>query len=97
MGTIRQEIKKILEKGPVTAKEISSILGIKEKEVIYHIPHVSRSLPKNEKLIIDPPQCRLCGFIFKGRKKISKPSRCPRCYAGSIQPSAFWIKRSNKK
>jgi predicted Zn-ribbon and HTH transcriptional regulator len=89
--TIRQLIIAELEKGSMTARDLSKTIRISEKEAIAHMDHVAKSLKPPKRLIIEPPVCNRCGFIFKDRRRFSSPSRCPQCRHEGIQPPAFRI------
>jgi predicted Zn-ribbon and HTH transcriptional regulator len=80
MKTHRQQIMQLLEQGPVSARDISQSLRIREKEVYDHLGHVGRSLAgQGRKLTVLPFACLKCGYIFKERKRFTRPGRCPRC------------------
>ncbi|MCX7991488.1 MAG: ArsR family transcriptional regulator [Proteobacteria bacterium] len=85
--TLRQEIIKILKTGKHSAKDLSKILGISEKEIYYHL----ESVEKSEKLNIEPSRCKTCGFIFKKRERLKKPSKCPICKKQFITDPLFFI------
>ena len=89
--TIRQSIAAELEKGPMTAKDISKAIRISEKEAVAHMEHVARSLHPPNRLIIEPPVCNKCGFVFAERRRFTSPGRCPRCRHEGIQPPSFRI------
>lgn len=88
--TLRQAILKHLATGPCTARDLSQLIGIREKEVIPHLEHIQKSLrASGRKLIVQPAQCLACGFVFKDRRRLSKPSACPQCRHQQIDPPAF--------
>jgi predicted Zn-ribbon and HTH transcriptional regulator len=89
-GTIRQEIISVLEGNTLSAKEISGLVGISEKDVYAHLEHVERSLKKD--LVITPARCKKCGFVFKKRERLTKPGRCPVCKGQSIEEPLFSVK-----
>jgi predicted Zn-ribbon and HTH transcriptional regulator len=89
--TIRQLIMAELEKGPMTARDLSKAIRISEKEVIAHMAHVAKSLHSPKRLIIEPSVCNRCGFVFSDRRRFSSPSRCPQCRHEGISPPAFRI------
>lgn len=89
--TIRQRIMAELEKGSMTARDLSKTIRISEKEAIAHMDHVAKSLQRPKRLIIEPSVCNKCGFVFKDRRRFSSPSRCPECRHEGIQPPAFRI------
>ncbi len=93
MQTARQKIISLLEEETLDARSLSGLLGIREKEVYPHLAHIQRSLKVQKKQLLTAPyHCRLCGFIFKDRKKFHPPGRCPRCKQGSIDPARYAIR-----
>ena len=61
--TIRQgEIRNLLIDNLLTAKDISKIIRIKEKDVIDHLIHIAKLLGKRIS-IIEPSVCMKCGFV----------------------------------
>jgi transcriptional regulator len=92
MGTIRKKIIELLEKRQHTALEISGLIGIKEKEVYQHLPHIEKSVKgKGSRLIMTPYYCIPCGFKFKDRKRFYPPGRCPICREERISEAFFKI------
>jgi len=93
MGTIRQEIISLLNEEELNALEISQALSIREKEVYEHLAHIKRSLTSHGKrLSITPYRCISCGYIFKDRQRLTRPSRCPHCKEGHIRMALYCIK-----
>jgi hypothetical protein len=85
--TPRQRIMAELEIGPMTARNLSKAIRISEKEVIAHMEHVAKSVQPPKRLVIEPPVCNKCGFVFSHRQRFSSPSRCPECrHEGITQP-----------
>ena len=90
MTTIRKQIIEVISDAQCDARDISSAVGITEKEVYGHLPHIARSLPKQgKKLKITPARCIACGYVFKDRQRVNKPSRCPRCKSERIEHPRF--------
>jgi transcriptional regulator len=89
--TLRQLIMAELEKNLMTVRELSKAIRISEKEVIAHLEHVARSIKPHKRLMIEPPTCNKCGFVFADRHRFSTPSRCPKCRHEGIHPPAFKI------
>lgn len=90
--TIRQEIIKHLENGPLTAKDISRSVGIMEKDVYHHMAFIEKTVRNQEKrLNVTPYYCLACGFKFNNRKTFKKPGKCPGCRDGRIGPAVFLI------
>lgn len=90
--TIRQEIINLLSEGPSSVRDISQSVSIMEKEVFAHLLSVEKSLKhQSKKLQIKPYRCLNCGFVFKNRKKLKKPGKCPDCRNGRIESAFFWV------
>ncbi len=91
-GTLRQQIMAVLKEGEWGVRELSQQLGIAERDVIAHLPHVQRSLAgSGARLVIREAFCWACGFTFKGRGRFTRPGRCPRCRRTRIEPPAFHV------
>jgi len=88
-----EEIISLLEKQPMTAREICVALQLEpsqEKEVIEAIKRSARVLKrKGKQLLMAPPKCKKCGFEFESLS----PSKCPRCKSEWIEPARFYIQR----
>jgi hypothetical protein len=93
-GTIRQEIVSLLEKMILSAREISANIGVSEKEVYEHLEHIQRTINKRERnLIVTPAVCKKCGFVFRKREKLKKPSKCPVCRNEIIGDPFFSVRK----
>jgi len=92
MKTIRQQLIDILSEMEMNAIELSQDLGIREKEVYEHLPHIALSVAsQGKKLVIEPSRCLKCGYIFEGRKRFTRPGRCPQCRETHIQRPTFRV------
>lgn len=88
--TVRQQIITLLRAGEITAREISTAVGIREKDVYQHLEHILQSCRhENEQLRIGPAVCKGCGFIFRKRTRLTKPGKCPVCRESSIEEPGF--------
>lgn len=88
--TVRRRMLSLLEEGTRSARELSSLLRVPEKEVRRHLPHVEKTLrQKGRRLIVEPAGCRKCGFVFRKRERFTKPSRCPVCRSESVEEPLF--------
>ena len=95
MGTLRQQIAALLQEDPMTAMDISQAVGIPERDVYRHLAHIQRSVAgQGKKLLLSPCTCRACGFVFKERRRLTRPGRCPRCRESRIVPPVFRIAES---
>jgi len=88
--TQRKEIIEILSKEEKTAKELAEVFNVDIKDIIEDLEHIKKSI-KPRKLKVKPAFCKGCGFVFKERDKVSKPSRCPKCRKEWIQGALFSI------
>ena len=80
----------------LTAKDISRAVGIREKEVLEHLPHIARTVSSSKeastaRLAVQPSECLSCGFVFKKRDRLKTPSRCPVCRSEEITEMRFGI------
>jgi predicted Zn-ribbon and HTH transcriptional regulator len=99
--TIREKIIEVLKttSEPLAAEDIIRILGvdISVRDVYEHLIHVAKSVRSRsqgrEVLLMEPPVCKKCGYVFKDLDKPKKPSKCPRCKSEWISPPRFIISR----
>lgn len=93
--TARQKIIEALKGHMLSAREISQAVGIKEKEVLEHLPHIARSLaahePQGPSLSVEPSTCLECGFVFRKRERLKTPSKCPVCRSEEISETRFGV------
>lgn len=88
--TVRQSIAAALRGPALSAREISEIVRIPEREVGEHLTHLARSLAaEGARLEIEPPGCKACGFVFEAR--VGRPSRCPKCKSERLSAPRFRI------
>jgi predicted Zn-ribbon and HTH transcriptional regulator len=92
MQTLRQEIMRLLQDSELSTRDLSRLLGIREKEVILHLPHVAKSInAQGKRLQIFASTCRQCGYVFKDRRRFTRPGRCPRCKSTYIDAPYFKV------
>ncbi|MGD2184888.1 MAG: ArsR family transcriptional regulator [Desulfobacterales bacterium] len=92
MPTLRQKIISLLSEEEMSAREISGLVGISEKEVSEHLAHIARSVASQDrKVAITPANCLACGYVFEDRKRFTRPGRCPHCKKSHIQSPRFRI------
>lgn len=88
----RRAIIELLQGAAHSAKQISTKVGLPEKQVYGHLEHVKKTLgAEGKRLVIKPAVCNSCGFIFKKRERLKAPSRCPLCRGESIQEPTYQI------
>ncbi len=92
--TIRRYIAALLEEGTYSAKELSNIIRIPERDICDHLEHLHRTLGKGDRrLAVIPAACLHCGFVFKKRDRLTKPGKCPACRSIHIQAPVFHIEK----
>jgi len=78
--TVRQAITAILQRETLSARDISAIVHVPEKEVIDHLEHIRDASHHNHPhLQVIAAICKKCGFTFKKRERLARPCRCPVC------------------
>jgi predicted Zn-ribbon and HTH transcriptional regulator len=91
MSTHRQRLMELLSQGTYTLQELSGEAHISTKEVLHHLEHVRKSVRPPLKFVVEPAMCLNCGFVFKERRKLHSPSKCPRCRQSHIKEPAYRI------
>lgn len=95
--TPRQAIRRLLAAGAHTAYELSALVGLREKDVAPHVEHLARSLRHgDEQLEVDPARCLDCGYAFRDRRKLARPSACPKCRGQHLAAPTFRIERGSR-
>ena len=94
-SSVRKEIMSAIEGEPLSAMNVSGIVGIPEKEVYDHLEHIQKTIHKGGRiLIVVPAECRKCGFRFRKRGKLKKPGKCPICRGEAIEEPLFAISKA---
>ena len=92
MGTLRQQIIELLLHDAMTALDISQAVRAPEKDVYRHLAHIEKTMAgQGRRLAFTPCTCQACGFIFKQRRRLTRPGRCPRCRESRIDHPVFRI------
>ncbi|MBI5599784.1 MAG: transcriptional regulator [Deltaproteobacteria bacterium] len=90
--TARRAIIALIEKTPMTARDISAAVRVSERDVYRHLEHIQRTFRSAGKtLVVTPARCRHCGFVFRKRERLTKPGRCPLCRKGPIDEPLFSV------
>ena len=81
-ATLRQQIIALLRGRLWEAGELSRALGISQRQVEAHLTHVRHSVEAHgERLVIEPAQCRDCGFACAERSRTT--TQAPAAMASS--------------
>ena len=97
--TLRRRIMKLLEEcnTPLTVEQIVLLLDVdlNPSEIYEHLRHIAKTIRRisggRKVLVMRPPVCRKCGYVFKDLDRPRKPSKCPKCHSEWIVPPAFKI------
>lgn len=90
--TIRDALHRELRGGWLSARQLSSLVGISEKAVPAHLEHLRKSAAgTDERFELEPAVCSKCDYAFDDRDRMTKPSRCPECRGQRIEPPRFRI------
>lgn len=90
--TIRQYIIALLQDCTLSAKEISGYIRVPEKDIHDHLEHIRKTMNKGSyHLVVRPAMCDKCGFVFRKRGRLSRPTKCPICHSTLIIPPVFSV------
>ncbi len=92
MPTRRQQIIEMLSKEPISIQHLANLFRVEMREISEDMKHIRQSLKGKTDFIVQPAQCRQCGYVFRERSKIKRPSRCPKCKHERIMPPLFSIR-----
>lgn len=95
--TARQRIIDLLTGTRLSSNQLAQMLGLPERQVEEHLTHVVKSVSRDRSrhFILEPSTCPECGFIFRDRTKLTRPSRCPVCHSEGISPPRYGIDSSS--
>jgi predicted Zn-ribbon and HTH transcriptional regulator len=92
-GSIRRQLIELLGEGPCGVRELSQELHQSEREIYDHLLHIERTLKaEGRRLVIEPPVCMSCGFVFEKRTRPQPPGHCPRCKKTHIRRPRYGIR-----
>lgn len=92
-STVRQRLVDSLTGTRLSTRQLAERLAVPEREIEDHLTHVVRTLAKDRtrRFMMEPAFCQDCAFTFRGRTKLTCPSRCPRCRSEYIAVPRFGI------
>jgi predicted Zn-ribbon and HTH transcriptional regulator len=95
-ATIRQRLIQLLTGTFRSSRELAGLLAIPERQVEDHLYHVARSVARDagRRFILRPSLCGDCGFLFRERTRLTRPSRCPRCRSEDITAPQYGIEQA---
>jgi len=91
--TVRQRMIELLTDARRSSFQLAQLLGIPERQVEDHLPHIVKSLARDRsrRFVLEPSTCSDCGFVFRDRRRLTRPSRCPRCRSEGITAPRYGI------
>jgi predicted Zn-ribbon and HTH transcriptional regulator len=91
--TPRQRIIDSITGTRLSSYQLAQMLGIPERQVEEHLTHVVKTISrdKTRKFILDPARCQDCDFVFRDRRRLTRPSRCPHCRSEGITAPRYGI------
>lgn len=91
--TIRQLIMQRITSALYSSRQLAELVGVPEREVEDHLTHITKSVARDRarRFVLEPSRCRDCGFVFRERTRLTRPSRCPRCRSEAISPPRYGI------
>lgn len=93
--TVRESLRSTLTgDAAYTARELSERIGVSERDVMAHLEHLGRGARGHgDRLVVEPARCGDCGFEFKKRERLSRPSRCPVCKSERVDAPRFRLQQ----
>lgn len=91
--TPRQRMIELLIGTRLATHQLAQMLGIPERQVEDHLEHVVKSIAhdKTRGFILEPSRCQDCEFVFRDRRRLTRPSRCPQCHSEDIAAPRYGI------
>ena len=91
--TLRQRVIDLIAGTRLSSYKLAQMLGIPERQVEEHLTHVVKTSARNKtrQFILDPARCQDCDFVFRDRRRLTSPSRCPHCRSEAIAAPRYGI------
>jgi transcriptional regulator len=91
--TLRQRLIELLTDTRMATDQLARMLGIPERQVEEHLAHVVKTVSRDRsrRFILEPSSCLECGFMFRDRTRLTRPSRCPQCRSEGISAPRYGI------
>ncbi|MEK6764522.1 MAG: transcriptional regulator [Nitrospirota bacterium] len=91
--TPRQRIIEAITGTRRSSYQLAQMLGIRERQVEEHLAHVVKTVArdKTRRFMLDPARCQDCNFVFRDRRRLTSPSRCPHCRSEAIASPRYGI------
>lgn len=90
--TRREALIELLEMRPWSPRELAAESSIRIRNLEDELRHVRKTVGK--RFEVEDPVCARCDFVFRRRKRLTTPSRCPECRNERIDGPWFSITRA---
>ncbi len=92
--TSRQRLIELLTGTLLSSHQLAPLLGIPERQVEEHLTHIVKTIARDPSrtLLWEPSECLGCGFTFRDRTRLTRPSRCPHCRNEAITAPRYGIR-----
>lgn len=97
--TPRRRIIDLLTGTLLTSHQLAQLLGMPERQVEDHLTHIVKTLARDRArtFLLEPSECRDCAFVFRERRRLTRPSRCPRCRSEAITSPRYGIREQSTR
>lgn len=91
--TPRQRIIELITGTRLSSHQLAQMVGISERQVEDHLTHVAKTIGRDRtrRFVLDPSRCQDCNFVFRERRRLTRPSRCPICRGEGITAPRYGI------
>lgn len=90
--TRRRDTILLLSQQAMTVRELAEWFRADARDILIDLEHIAQSVKPAGRLIMDPSNCKSCGFLFKKRERHKRPSKCPECKGEKITEPVFSVK-----
>ncbi|MDP9131559.1 MAG: transcriptional regulator [Nitrospirota bacterium] len=92
--TPRQRLIELLTGTLLSSHQLAQLLEIPERQVEDHLAHIVKTIARDptRTFLLEPSECQECGFAFRDRTRLTRPSRCPRCRSETITSPRYGIR-----
>jgi transcriptional regulator len=96
--TVRQRMIELLIGTRLSSYQLAQMVGLAERLIEAHLQHVVKTLARDRthRFVLEPAACSDCGFVFRDRTKLTRPSRCPTCRSEGITAPRYGIEPVRK-
>ena len=95
--TPRERLLHALSAEPLSARSLSQLVSLSEREVFDHLQFLQKTLKtRGQRLVLTPATCLDCQFVFRKRERLTRPGRCPVCRRTHLSEPLFSLDQPKK-